>query len=336
MRAEGVEPLQEMESLQQMGFLEILRDLPALYRTYQQIKKEILHRNPEGVILIDYPGFNLRLAEGLRKGGYSGKIIQYISPKVWAWGKGRIQKMTRSLDHLLVIFPFEVPFFQKEAPTLPVTYVGNPLVELASLSSETDPRDPSLLSLFPGSRLGEVRMNFRYQLHSALELAKEHADLHIAVSVANPLVAPLIEKEVSLFPLPIELVPPEGGTALMRRSHLALATSGTVTLELALQRIPTVVVYRISLLNRLLAGCLGIHLPHYCIVNILLNQRLFPELIRTPFTPRRAARHLLPLLEEGKQRESLLIGCDRVAEELSCAHPSQRAAELVRSLVSSS
>ena len=158
MRAQGVISILQMEDFEVMGFSDVICHLPKLARQFYQLRNHILSTRPKGVVLIDYPGFNLRMAAALRKKGYQGKIIQYVSPSVWAWGKHRIEMMANTLDILLTIYPFENQYFQ--GSSLNVEYVGNPLYEYIKTYhydeqwkkklnlAETN----NLIALFPGSR----------------------------------------------------------------------------------------------------------------------------------------------------------------------------------------
>lgn len=280
MRAVGMECMIPMEEFQVMGFIDILSSLPKLYKKFKKIKNEILKSQPKGVVTIDYPGFNLRMANALCKKGSQAKRIHYICPTVWAWGKRRIPKMERSLDHLLTILPFEPDLFSKNS--LESTYVGHPLISRIG-NHLYDPHwneeygienERQILSIFPGSREKELRRNFPLQLKVAREIQKDHPELLVVVSCSNEKLLPLLKKEgEDLF-----IVKPKHSYELMRASHLAIATSGTVTLELALHHIPTVVTFAINPLDVFLAqNIFGINLPYYALPNIIHEGELFPE-----------------------------------------------------------
>ena len=154
MRVEGIESIFSMEKFAVMGFTDVIKAFPSLYKQFYQIRDYILTQKPDGVIFVDYPGFNLRMAKALRKKGYTGKLVHYICPSVWAWGKKRIDHMANSLDLLLTIYPFEADSFSHSS--LPVKYIGNPLQEyISSYSYKNDWLDklaikaPSIISIFP-------------------------------------------------------------------------------------------------------------------------------------------------------------------------------------------
>lgn len=281
MRAVGMDCMIPMEEFQVMGFIDILSSLPKLYKKFKIIKEEILRSQPKSVVTIDYPGFNLRMAKALSKKGSSAKRIHYICPTVWAWGKGRIPKMEQSLDQLLTILPFEPNLFSKDR--LETTYVGHPLISRIGnhcynpqWNKEYDiESERPILSIFPGSREKELRRNFPLQVKVARETQKKHPDLLIVISCSDEKFLPLLKKEGE----DLTIVKPKHSYELMRASHLAIATSGTVTLELALHHIPTVVTFAINPLDVFIAqNIFRIDLPHFALPNIIHDGELFPEL----------------------------------------------------------
>jgi lipid-A-disaccharide synthase len=252
-------------------------------------------------------------------------LIHYIAPTVWAWGKGRIPLMARNLDLLLTLFPFEKACFAKT--NLAVEYVGHPLVkktaEYCSLASfktlyGLHPAK-KILALFPGSRKTEIKRNFPIQLEAAKKLAKIH-DFQIAVSLA-------CDDFSSLFDPSMPLIAPQHRYDLMQNADLALATSGTVTLELALFQVPTVVNFAIRPLDVFLAQKIfRIDLPHYCIVNIIGGQTIFPEF----FGPNLTAESLFAAAEQMAQsKEKCLLGCQKVRAILGDFDAAQKAAQLI-------
>lgn len=277
MRAVGMQSLLHMEQFQVMGFLDVFLSLPSLIRHFYAIARAILTLQPKLVLTIDYPGFNLRLARHLRKKGYTGKICHYICPSVWAWGKKRIPLMIDNLDLLLTILPFEKALFKNTS--LEVEYVGNPLVEkIRTYAYKPFVEKKKILALFPGSRRKEIERNLSLQL----EAAKAFPDFALYISLSQESYAPLIE---SIAGKDVHLVPSDYTYELMRAAHFAIAKSGTVTLELALHRTPTIVTFGISTLDLFIAkDLLRIRLPFYCLANIIAHKEVFPELIGPAFT----------------------------------------------------
>lgn len=284
MEKAGLNPFLPFSDFQVMGFSDVLFALPRLRKHFYELSQKILQDNPKAVIFIDYPGFNLRLAKHLRKKGYKGKLIHYIAPTVWAWKKNRAFQMAEVHDLLLTIYPFEADFFSHT--NLNVKYTGNPL--LHSLPKEPPPllTDQPLLALFPGSRPNEIERNFPLQMQAAELFLQNHPEFQIAISIADPSMLKNRPKH-ALF------ISPESRYSLMQNASLAIAKSGTVTLELALFACPTVVQYRLTPLNYFLARYLfRIDLPHYALPNILLQERIFPEWYHVNISPEDLAKSL--------------------------------------------
>lgn len=269
MRALPIQTHFRMENLQVMGFLDVLLALPKIARQFFTIRNHILKLNPKAVVCIDYPGFHLRLERSLRKKGYSGKLIHFVCPTVWAWGKKRIALMEKNLDLLLVLLPFEPKCFNPAK--LLVKYVGHPLSSIPSPTAERK----KILALYPGSRKKEIERNFPLQLKIAQKLLTLDPELQIAVSIAHPDLKAPIEALVQNLPVRFS----SSNYELMQTAHLALATSGTATLELALHETPTIVNYAIRPLDCWIARRIfQINLPYYALPNIIASQRIFPEL----------------------------------------------------------
>jgi lipid-A-disaccharide synthase len=310
LREEQLQCILRMEDFEVMGLSDVLKALPKLWKQFRTVRDHILKTRPDVVILIDYPGFNLRLAKALQERGFQGKVVQYISPTIWAHSIQRIQHMAKTLDLLLTIYPFESPYFSQS--TLRTEYIGNPLVEYiynytyddAWMSAVGIEAGGELLSLFPGSRHSEIRSHLPVLLKAAERLKLSHPNLRFAVSCARPEAAAQIEELIAhsslKFGKEIFLVPKKYTYELMRDSQAAIAKSGTVTLELALHGCPTVVIYNLTWLNWLYAKLiLRLRLRHYCIVNILEGREVFPELIKNGFSISEIAQQADLLLRPG-------------------------------------
>jgi lipid-A-disaccharide synthase len=327
MRAEGLSCLIEMEQFQVMGFSDVLLSLPRLWRLFYKVRDAILEQRPEWLVLIDYPGFTLRLAKALRKKGFQGKIVQYICPTVWAHGKQRIQLMAENYDLLLTIFPFEPDYFSHTS--LKTFYVGNPLTEIIRAIPHNDgwkeslgiPEANRLIALFPGSRKNEILRNLPKQLAAAALLLEDSPNVCFGLSLSNPEFEPLINQFINKINPDLQkklfLIPKRFSYDLMRDCFSAIAKSGTITLELALHQKPTVVVYQLSKLNYFIAKyILRLKLPYFCIVNILKNKKVFPELIKSGFTPENVCKEIKLLNENGQERSSCIRECKELASEL--------------------
>lgn len=273
MEAAGCKLLFSAQTLSIMGFTAILGALPRLLSAFWRVRAHILANQFDAVVLVDFGGFNLRLAKSLRKHGYKGKIVYFIPPQIWAWRTYRIRAMQRCIDAVLCIYPFEVDFYDKYG--IKAHYVGNPVVaKLDGLKREIDPH---CLALFPGSRSSEIALNLPEQLTAAKELVKQGLQIH--VSCAKP------HHEAAIHTIcqkaGIEVVIHKGSAALMQKARFALSTSGTMTLELACMGIPTVVTYRIpKVTSWIVRHIFGLRKEDtYALPNILAKKPIFPEVI---------------------------------------------------------
>ncbi|MEX1012535.1 MAG: lipid-A-disaccharide synthase [Waddliaceae bacterium] len=344
MRDNGVEAVMRAEDFEVMGFSDLIKSLRKMVKRLKQVQDHILLTQPDAVILIDYPGFNLRLASALKRSGYKGKVIQYVSPSVWAWGKGRIEKMEHCLDHLLTILPFEKKLFEKTS--LPVTYVGNPIAEIVEKHTY-DPQwkrlfgireSDHLIGLFPGSRRSEVLSNLPYQLKAAEQFKKKYPDAVFAISCAHEQVIPsmhqMLEGKSLIINENIFLLPKSYSYELMKDCKSAIAKSGSVTLELALHSCPSVVMYKLNLFNKLIAKYfLRLNLPYYCIVNILMEDSVFPELIAKGLSPKNILRNLEELHEDTDSRKICIEKCKTLRSKLKDKVASIEAAQTIFELI---
>ena len=325
MQKAGMEITHPIERFQVMGITDVVKALPRLATDFRKIKQEILIKQPAGVVLIDYADFNMRLAGALRKGGYRGKIIHYVCPSVWAWRKNRVKTLAKTLDHLLSILPFEKECFTNTQ--LPVTYVGHPLV--SAIDRHT--YDPTwtfpkpLIALFPGSRRHEISLNLPLQLAAARKFAQKFAQGYtIAISVARPsledLICPLVDDSVIL-------VPAEKRYELMQAADGALATSGTIILELGLHSVPTVATYQLATLNYLVGRyALRLRLPFYTLVNIICGKEVYPEFIHKELSADAIAEALKALLDNPAHCHQ---ECAHLRTLLQCNDASHQAAQTI-------
>jgi lipid-A-disaccharide synthase len=268
MRKLPIQNLFCIEELSVMGFIDVLWALLRIVKQFFLIRSKILQLNPKSIVFIDYPGFNLRMQNSLRKKGFKGQLIHFICPSVWAWGKGRIPLMEKNLDLLFTFFPFEKECFKH----LQVVHVGHPLVQ--AIPEQVHQRT-NLLAIFPGSRTAEIQRNLPIQWKVAKQLQKEDPSLEIAISISHlnkeALIRQMIQEKCQFFY-------PDQSYTLMKLAKLSLATSGTVTLELALHNTPTIVTYAIRPIDVFIAQKIfKIRLEFFCIVNIIAKREVFPE-----------------------------------------------------------
>ena len=329
MRALGFESVLDMEQFQVMGFVDVFLALPKLIRYFYFLANTLLKTQPKAAVFIDYPGLHLRLEKHLRSKGFKGKIIHYISPSVWAHGKSRIAYMEKNLDLLLAIFPFEPPLFSS---TFPVKYVGHPLVSrIQKQEAYTLPwaLGKKVISLFPGSRKKEILLNFPVQLKALKKVLSKEVVGAISVSQEAfiPLLKQCIEKEGLSLGGPLRFVFSNETYALMQSSYASIAKSGTVTLELALHKVPTVVTYGIAPLDLFIAkNILRIDLPFYCIVNIVAGKEVFKELIGPHLEEKTLTSEVQRLLSPNYHREKTILleeviqrlGTKKASDEAAC------------------
>ncbi len=331
MRALGVETLFDVRQMAVMGFTEVIRRLPFFRRAFQDTLAMALERKPDAVILVDYPGFNLRFAERTHAAGL--KTFYYICPQVWAWNRRRIPRMAAIVDILLAIFPFEKQVFA--GTPLRVEFVGHPLVDeireslaepLSPIAWQGTPR----IALLPGSRTQEIRRILPCLCTAAARIGQTLPGASFAIPTPAPDTAKLVEAILAGLPeKPERLTIVPGGTRqVLRQARAALVTSGTATLEAALLMCPTVVVYRTSPLTYFLGRRL-VRVPYIGIVNVIAGRKICPECIQQEATAEKLASELIPLLEEGRPRQEMLRGFEEVTELLGKGGAAGRAAAII-------
>ena len=331
MRSEGMEVLVDIRDMAFMGFVEVVRNLGSVFRAERILGDALEQRRPDAVLLIDYPGFNLRFARRARKAGVA--VFYYISPQVWAWHKNRVHTIRERVDRMHVIFPFEETLFHEAG--VPVQFVGHPLVErLAVLpdraawlrSQGFDPQRP-LLGLFPGSRTQEIERILPAMVQAARTLAKDGA-CQVALGRAAILDRSVIE----------QYVPPDAGIRiveqatheLMQCSTAALVTSGTATLEIGWYGTPFVVVYRTSPLTFAIGRRL-VQVNHIGLVNIVAGESLVPELVQSDCTPERMVQEVGPMLFDRAVHDRVQASLRVIRERLGGPGASRRVAESILS-----
>ena len=287
-----------------MGYAGVIRQLPFHLRLLGRLTQRMLEGDISLVILVDYPGFNLRLAAAARARGVP--VLYFITPKVWAWRAGRLKAMRRTITRAAVILPFEAPFLETHG--IAATYVGNPLLDDAcDLPSRSDarvrlgiPDDAPVLALFPGSRRGELAHHLAAFTATAHELERRVAGLRVVVSVAPGM-------EIEATRVPFQLV--RGNSyAVWRAADAALVKSGTSTLEAALADTPLIVAYRVGALNYEIARRLIRGIRYIGLVNLVVDRAVAPEFIQDAMQPAAMADALEPLLAHGSPARTRMLG----------------------------
>ena len=324
MREAGVRLLVDSTELGVVGVVEVLGILFKIIRIMLFLLKKAEEERPDAVVLIDYPGFNIRFAKRLKKRGIP--VIWYISPQVWVWRKSNIPKLARYCTKMMVIFPFEPAVYQGSG--LDVEFVGHPLVEV--VQGRRDPalkRDPGQILLLPGSRRSETKRLLYPMLEAAALLKQRHPDLHFMISAPREKVAGDIQRDLLEFKQknPVAGQLPEipvvsGKTAEFLQTSIAgFAASGTVTVECAIAGLPLVVAYRLNPVTFLLARIIirKLFRNAFTMPNIILNRKLFEEFLQFQVTPEALADAMERILPGGSRRAEAEAGMEEMTRELS-------------------
>lgn len=332
MHEAGTELIYHIRQTSFLGFWEVVEHLPFIRRVLRHLEQVLHSRRPDVVVLIDYPGFNLKFAEIVKQQGI--KVIYYISPQVWAWGRGRLKKMRGLIDKMLVMFPFEVEIYQKAG--IDVKLVGHPLLDVLRWQVP-DARSQfcqrrgfdekkRIVGLFPGSRTMEVKRLFPTMLEAGLEL-KNRLGVEVGVGVAPDIDVQLYER--LLDENGVRLVQNDTYD-LMRYADLAIVKAGTSTLETTCFGTPMIIVYKISLLTYLIGRSL-VNVKNLGMVNILAGRQIVPELIQMKATVKNLVREATELLSDEKLRHEMKGELLKVRAMLGTAGASDRVAEVVLS-----
>lgn len=334
MEAEGVDLLFSVNDLGVIGVFEVLSHLSRIKKIFNRIKKEVDQRKPKAAVLIDSPDFNLRLAKKLKK--QAVPVLYYISPTVWAWRKRRLKTIKKTVEKMLLIFPFEENTYKGSG--IPAEYIGHPLKEKIQISLskiefmekyELNP-DRKIIALLPGSRKSELKFHMPV-LQEALHLIQSLGNVHFVLLLAENLDKKLISDYLPLFPDNL-LVLAENHYEAMAASDVVVSACGTANLEAALLEIPLVAFYRISPLTYLFGRWLA-RIDDFSIVNILAGQRIIPELIQRDFTPEKVFRETKKILESENIRSDMIQNFKRIKRLLGDKIASKNAAKALQNIV---
>ncbi len=284
-----------------MGLWEVLKRYGWFKQRFDEMLAEVRTLRPKLLVLIDYPGFNLRFADAVRKELPDTRIIYYISPQVWAWNKGRLPKMARILDEMLCLFPFEQPIF--EGAGLKTTFVGHPLVDELESERAGEPREDDLVALLPGSREREVARLFPMMLESARRLGLKHPAVRFESSGASPKLAARMREMVETAGMGDRVRVTDGGAhELMQHAVCGVVASGTATLEAAYFGLPYCLVYKVAWPTYLVARMV-VKIEHIGLINILAGGRVVEEFIQTDAEPLQVEQSLSRFLTDDAHRE---------------------------------
>jgi len=327
MAAAGVEMVAQVEGV--VGFVEVLRHVPAHLRLLRTLVARMRTGRVGLVILIDYPGFNLRVAAAARAAGVP--VLYYITPQVWAWKRGRLRTIAEVITKAACILPFEPPMLREAG--IDAVFVGHPLLDRAqALPSRAEARARlgldeagEVLALFPGSRAVEIRRHLADFVAVARRLEAMRPGLHVVLSAA-----PTIDLREGEVPFPIIRA---ASFDVLRAADVALCKSGTTTLEAAVADCPCAIVYRTSAVSYAIARRL-VQIPHIGLLNIVAGRAVAPEFVQDAFRPEAVAAALGPLFDpEGDARRTMREGLAEVRAQLGTAGASERVAAMAAGLV---
>ena len=329
MQAAGVELLEDVSRMAVMGFVEVLRHVPAHYALLRRLRARLRSGRVRLLVLVDYPGFNLRVAAEARRARVP--VLYFITPQVWAWRKHRLANMARVITRAAVILPFEEELLR--AHGIDTTFVGHPMLDRAAhLPSDAAgacaalglPVDGPLLALFPGSRVQEVARHLDPFVATARQLQTEIPNLHVAVSVAATV-------RIDPVRCPFPLV--EGGSLrLLRAATAALCKSGTTTLEAAVAGCPLIVAYRTSRWTYEVARRV-VEIPRIGLVNVVAGSEVAREFVQDAVEPAGMAAALRPLLADTDERRHMLTALARVRDALGTAGAAERVAAIASEML---
>jgi lipid-A-disaccharide synthase len=326
MQAAGANLVKHYRELAFMGFVEVITHLRAILRNIDFCKKDILAYKPDVLVLIDYPGFNMRIAEWARKQGL--RIAYYVSPQVWAWKEKRVEKIRRDVDKMLVILPFEVDFYKKW--NYEVTYVGHPLVEVVSEEKNNVPvvplSDKPIIALLPGSRAQEIKV----KLPIMLQMAKHFPEYCFAVAQASAQPDSLYNEIIGDAPV---LLVKDQTYNLLKQAKAGLITSGTATLETALFGVPQVVCYKGNAVSFWLATKL-VSVKYISLVNLIMDKPVITELIQNELTEANLKTALARLLTDENYKRELKQDYETLWHKLGERPASENAAREIIALAS--
>jgi lipid-A-disaccharide synthase len=329
MRAIAGEPFKDwLGDAAVLGLWEVIRKYGYFREQFRETLKEIQESKPDAVVLIDYPGFNLRLAHALRRQFQQQTIIYYISPQVWAWNRGRIKKMARLLDLVLCIFPFEANLYNESG--LRAIFVGHPMLERLRSRRIDIGRDPNLIGLFPGSRLPEVRKIFPVMLETVRELQRQNPKMHFEVAAASQELAVGLNEILDRHVRDRQVVQIKVGetAAIMQRAFVGIVASGSATLEAAYFRMPFVLIYKVAW-PTYLAARLVVNVKHLGMPNVLAEREVVPEFIQHRAKPEPIAKAVYQLIENADARERMISEFDAIVGQLNKGDASEKAAEAI-------
>ncbi len=333
MKKEGVNLFYSLKDLAVLGLVEVLKKYLHFRRIFNHLADVLKKEKPAALILVDYPGFNVRFAKVAKKCGVP--VLYYISPQIWAWARWRRFVIASRVQKMLVVFPFEKNFYKGTG--LDVEYVGHPLADKLQLSFESVPdvsgigSEEKVVGLLPGSREHEIERLFPLMLQTAEKMVQEDESIQFVASAANPTLKSKIEAMASKVKLPLKVL--QGSLSeVTRECQLVLVASGTATLECGALMVPMIVIYKVSFFTWLL-GRLVVRLPYIGLVNIVRGKKVVPEFIQFEAKASKVAEEALSLLNCPDKSEKMREELQKVRHAIGEKGASVRAAKEVASFI---
>jgi len=335
MLREGFRPYFMLDTLQAHGLVELAGHLPRLYKTLWRMRDALEEEKPDALVLIDYPGFNLKLAAYASEKGIP--VIFFNSPQIWAWRKGRLDTIKRVVDKMIVLFPFEEKIYQQAG--VDVIWVGHPLLdEIRQESDSAEFRenyglrtDLPLLTIAPGSRPSEMRRHLPTMLEALYEIEKKIGEFQCILPVAESIDFDDVRRKASSSPVHVAVVP-EQLLESVRASDAAVIASGTASLQTGLALKPFIIVYRVSPLTYMIARFLA-ETKYIGMVNVLADKEIVPELLQNKFTVSSVTDYVVRLLHDNDYRGTMIDELKKIENQLGEPGAYRRAAKCIEDLI---
>lgn len=328
MRTAGVDIIYDIADLGVIGFVEVIKNLPRLFELRDNLAELMEREQPDALVIIDYPDFNMRLAKIAKKKGIP--VVSYISPTVWAWRKGRAKTVAETVQKVAAIFPFEAEVYAEAGAN--VTFVGHPLLDIVKTKmSKAEayqhfgviPEKPLVL-LLPGSRQQEIMNLLPVMLEAAEKIVLQVPDCQFFLPIASTISREMIQTILNKYSISVTLT--ENNTYdLMSISDAAIAASGTVTLEASLLKLPTVIIYKVATLTYLL-GKMLIKIPYVSLPNIIAGRKIVPELIQYDANAENIAKEVIPILTQPDVRTMVYEDLEDMRQRLGSEGAVERVA----------
>lgn len=329
LRAQGFECIVTAEEINVLGITEIISKLPIIRQAFREVKAAIVERKPDLIMLVDFAGFNLRIAKFAKRHGI--KVLYFISPHVWIWRKYRVKTIQKSVDHMALIFPNEAAFYDNYS--VANTYVGNPTyqaIQAFKQSSLPASKKSYHFGLLPGSRVNEIRQLLPVMCAAAKQLKQQYPDATFVLPRASTISHELIS---SLIPDDIDITVSDAPTySVIQACTAVISASGTVTLEVALLGIPQVIIYKVNKVTEII-GRLFIRLPHYALCNLIAGQEIGKELLQHFATADNIVNEMNRLLNDADYKAAKEMQMTQLQQKFDNKNPAANTAELLLDLV---